>query len=179
LSHDDKQVHVVLDTPTVSVGSRPPICRLQRRTLLGAQAGWLRFPGIDSTVLGRVARLKLAHGAHFPAATNNEHGKPATRWLHDGWVRVRLNERDDNTPGARGGDRDRSAVTVQELRDAIQRVYRVDVAITEIEEGRRFRDNSRQAATYRKGQVLLAGDARPRALAVGRAGPSTSESWTR
>jgi len=28
------------------------------------------------------------------------------------------------------------------------------VAITDIQEGRRFRDNSRQAATYRKGRVL-------------------------
>jgi 2-polyprenyl-6-methoxyphenol hydroxylase-like FAD-dependent oxidoreductase len=74
-------------------------------------------------------------------------------------VRVRLNERDDNTPDAYGGDRDRSAITVQEIRDAIQRVTGIEVAITEIREGRRFRDNSRQAATYRKGRVLLAGDA--------------------
>jgi len=92
-------------------------------------------------------------------ANGDEHGSLQHGGLHDGWVRVRLNERDVNTPGARGGDRERSAVTVQELRDAIQRVTGVDVAITEIQEARRFRDNSRQAATYRKGQVLLAGDA--------------------
>jgi hypothetical protein len=48
---------------------------------------------------------------------------------------------------------------VQEIRDAIQRVTGIEVAITEIQEGRRFRDNSRQAATYRKGRLLLAGDA--------------------
>jgi hypothetical protein len=110
-------------------------------------------------VLGRVVRLKLADGESFPAPTNNEHGSLQHTGPHDGWVRVRLNERDVNTPGADDGDRDRSPMTVQEMRDAIRRVTGVDVAITEIEEGRRFRDNSRQAATYRKGRVLLAGDA--------------------
>jgi 2-polyprenyl-6-methoxyphenol hydroxylase-like FAD-dependent oxidoreductase len=160
LSHDDTQVHAIVDTPS---GQR----EFTARYLVGCDGGRstvrrladFDFPGIDSTVLGRVARLKLAHREYFPAPTNNEHGSLRHTGPHDGWVRVRLNERDENTPGAQGEDHERSPVTVQEIRDAIQRVTGVEVVITEIQEGRRFRDNSRQAATYRKGRVLLAGDA--------------------
>ncbi|MDT5102380.1 MAG: hypothetical protein QOC76_6117 [Mycobacterium sp.] len=160
LSHDDKHVQVELDTRS---GQR----EFTASYLVGCDGGrssvrklaGFDFPGIDSIVLGRVVRLKLADGESFPAPTNNEHGSLQHTGPHDGWVRVRLNERDVNTPGADDGDRDRSPMTVQEMRDAIRRVTGVDVAITEIEEGRRFRDNSRQAATYRKGRVLLAGDA--------------------
>jgi 2-polyprenyl-6-methoxyphenol hydroxylase-like FAD-dependent oxidoreductase len=160
LCHHNTHVHVVLDTPSGQREFRSLYLvgcdggRSSVRTLAGFD-----FPGIDSTVLGRVARLRLAHPESFPAPTDNEHGSLQHTGPHDGWVRVRLNERDADTPGAHGGDRERSPITVQEIRDAIQRITGVDVAITEIQEGRRFRDNSRQAATYRKGRVLLAGDA--------------------
>jgi 2-polyprenyl-6-methoxyphenol hydroxylase-like FAD-dependent oxidoreductase len=148
LSHDDTQVHAVLDTPA---GQR----EFTARYLVGCDGGRstvrrladFDFPGIDSTVLGRIARLKLAHPESFPAPTNNEHGSLQHTGPHDGWVRVRLNERDENAPGAQGEDHERSPVTVQEIRDAIQRVTGVEVVITEIQEGRRFHDNSRQAAT--------------------------------
>lgn len=160
LSDDDTHVHAVLETPS---GQR----EFTASYLVGCDGGRssvrkladFDFPGIDSTGLGRVAHLKLPDGQSFPAPTNNEHGSLQHGGLHDGWVRVRLNERDDNTPDAYGGDRDRSPVTVQEIRDAIQRVTGIELAITEIQEARRFRDNSRQAATYRNGRVLLAGDA--------------------
>jgi 2-polyprenyl-6-methoxyphenol hydroxylase-like FAD-dependent oxidoreductase len=160
LRHDDTHVHVVLDTPS---GQRA----VTASYLVGCDGGRssvrkladFDFPGIDSTVLGRVARLKLADGESFPAPINNEHGSLQHTGPYDGWVRVRLNERDVPTPAADGEDRERSPITVQEIRDAIQRITGVDVAITEIQDGRRFRDNSRQAATYRKGRVLLAGDA--------------------
>jgi len=159
LIHDDMRVRIVIDTPS---GQRQFTASFLvgcdgGRSSVRALAGF-DFPGFDSTVLGRVARLKLAHRTSFPAPTNNEHGSLQHGGPDDGWVRVRLTERDENTPGANGGDRD-SPVTVQEMRDAIQRVTGLEVAITDIQEGRRFRDNSRQAATYRKGRVLLAGDA--------------------
>jgi hypothetical protein len=70
----------------------------------------------------------LPDGQSFPAPTNNEHGSLQHGGPHDGWVRVRLNERDDNTPDAHGGDRDRSPITVQEIRGAIQRVTGIEVA---------------------------------------------------
>jgi 2-polyprenyl-6-methoxyphenol hydroxylase-like FAD-dependent oxidoreductase len=160
VSHDDTHVRVVLDTPS---GQR----EFTAFYLVGCDGGRsavrklaeFDFPGIDSTALGRVARLKLDRRGQFPAPTNNERGSLQHTGLYDGWIRVRLNEHDENGPDAHGGDRERSPITVREMRDAIQRVTGVDVAITEVQEGRRFRDNSRQAATYRKGRVLLAGDA--------------------
>jgi 2-polyprenyl-6-methoxyphenol hydroxylase-like FAD-dependent oxidoreductase len=68
-----------------------------------------------------------------------------------------MSERDEET-GAHG-DSDRSPVTVQEMHDAIQRVTGRDIAITEIREGQRARDNSRKAAIYCQDRVFLAGDA--------------------
>jgi 2-polyprenyl-6-methoxyphenol hydroxylase-like FAD-dependent oxidoreductase len=160
LRHDHAHVHVVLDTPS---GQR----EFAAYYLVGCDGGRssvrkladFDFPGIDSTVLGRVARLKLADQESFPAPTNNERGSLQHSGPDEGWIRVRLSERDENTPGAPGGDHDPSPLTVLEMRDAIRRVTGVDVTITEVQEGRRFRDNSRQAATYRKGRLLLAGDA--------------------
>ncbi|WP_345124220.1 FAD-dependent oxidoreductase [Dactylosporangium darangshiense] len=59
-----------------------------------------------------------------------------------------------------GGPADRDApVTEAELQGAIRRVTGVDVEVTGIRTVTRFTDNARQATTYRKGRVLLAGDA--------------------
>ncbi|MER7847382.1 FAD-dependent oxidoreductase [Kitasatospora sp. NPDC096077] len=52
-----------------------------------------------------------------------------------------------------------SPVTAQELQESLRRVSGVDVTITEVRSATRFTDNARQASTYRKGRVLLAGDA--------------------
>jgi 2-polyprenyl-6-methoxyphenol hydroxylase-like FAD-dependent oxidoreductase len=160
VSHDDTHAHVVVDTPS---GPR----QFTALYLVGCDGGrssvrklaGFDFPGIDSTVLGRVARLKVVHPHSFPAPTNNERGSLQHTGLHDGWIRIRLNVCDENAAAAHTGDHERSPITVQEMREAIRRVTGVDVAITEIQEGRRFRDNSRQAATYRKDRVMLAGDA--------------------
>jgi 2-polyprenyl-6-methoxyphenol hydroxylase-like FAD-dependent oxidoreductase len=50
-------------------------------------------------------------------------------------------------------------VTPDELAAAIRRVTGSEVVVDEIHDGRRFGDQARQAATYRLGRVLLAGDA--------------------
>jgi 2-polyprenyl-6-methoxyphenol hydroxylase-like FAD-dependent oxidoreductase len=55
-------------------------------------------------------------------------------------------------------DRD-AALTIEELQGSLRRVSGTEVAITGIEAWARFTDNARQAATYRMGRVLLAGDA--------------------
>ncbi|WP_327092672.1 FAD-dependent monooxygenase [Nonomuraea sp. NBC_01738] len=55
---------------------------------------------------------------------------------------------------------DRTApVTARELQDSLRAVSGEDVTITEVRTATRFTDNARQAATYRLGRVLLAGDA--------------------
>ncbi|WP_432927591.1 FAD-dependent oxidoreductase [Microbispora sp. CA-135349] len=50
-------------------------------------------------------------------------------------------------------------VTAEELQDAVRHVTGADVVVKEIKTVTRFTDNARQAATYRLGRVLLAGDA--------------------
>jgi len=52
-----------------------------------------------------------------------------------------------------------SPVTVDELQGAIRRVTGVEVTVHAITTATRFTDNARQATAYRKGRVLLAGDA--------------------
>jgi 2-polyprenyl-6-methoxyphenol hydroxylase-like FAD-dependent oxidoreductase len=50
-------------------------------------------------------------------------------------------------------------VTAAELTDGIRRVTGTAVVVDELTDGRRFADQARQAATYRSGNVFLAGDA--------------------
>lgn len=52
-----------------------------------------------------------------------------------------------------------SPVTPEELQGAIRRVTGVDVDVTGITTVTRFTDNARQVTDYRRGRVLLAGDA--------------------
>jgi len=59
-----------------------------------------------------------------------------------------------------GAPADRTTpVTEAELEGAIRRVTGVEVTVTAIKTATRFTDNTRQASVYRRGRVLLAGDA--------------------
>jgi 2-polyprenyl-6-methoxyphenol hydroxylase-like FAD-dependent oxidoreductase len=55
-------------------------------------------------------------------------------------------------------DRD-APVSAAEMEASLRRVSGVDVRVTEVTSGTRFTDNARQATTYRRGRVLLCGDA--------------------
>jgi 2-polyprenyl-6-methoxyphenol hydroxylase-like FAD-dependent oxidoreductase len=159
LRQDDERVHVTLQTPS---GTREFTAayvigcdggRSTVRTLAG-----FAFPGLDATQLDRVARIRPTDPDDFPAPTKNTRGALQHGGLRDGWIRVRLSERltpDDDTIDVT----DRSPVTVDEIRDALRRITEVDVLIDDIAEARRASDASRQAATYRLGRILLAGDA--------------------
>ncbi|MFI6925511.1 FAD-dependent monooxygenase [Nonomuraea spiralis] len=56
------------------------------------------------------------------------------------------------------GDRD-APMTAEELAGSLRRVTGEDVGVARLEAGIRYSDNTRQADSYRKGRVLLAGDA--------------------
>ena len=59
-----------------------------------------------------------------------------------------------------GPPEDRLApVTREEIEAVLRRVSGEDVRVTSIEDGSRWTDNTRLADTYRRGRVLLAGDA--------------------
>lgn len=55
-------------------------------------------------------------------------------------------------------DRD-APVTADEVQDSVRRITGADITITRMDTATRFTDNARQATTYRRGRVLLAGDA--------------------
>ena len=50
-------------------------------------------------------------------------------------------------------------MTTAELEESLRRVSGADVRITAVRSATRWTDNARQASTYRRGRVLLAGDA--------------------
>ncbi|MFD5079434.1 FAD-dependent monooxygenase [Streptomyces sp. NPDC058371] len=50
-------------------------------------------------------------------------------------------------------------VTAEELQTSLRHVSGADVTVTKVHSATRFTDNARQAASYRAGRVLLAGDA--------------------
>lgn len=109
------------------------------------------FPGTDPLTTGYQAMLALDPAVPLPTgwhATDRglyAHGPKPGRIL---------------TVEFAGPPADRDApVTHAELQEALRRVSDTDVIVTEVESAARFTDNTRQAATYRMGRVLLAGDA--------------------
>jgi 2-polyprenyl-6-methoxyphenol hydroxylase-like FAD-dependent oxidoreductase len=59
-----------------------------------------------------------------------------------------------------GPPRDRDApITLDELQTSLRKVSGTDVTLTAVHAATRWTDNARQANTYRRGRVLLAGDA--------------------
>lgn len=119
------------------------------RSRIRAQAG-IDFPGWDPSISYLIAEVAMtdepALGLRRDARGVNAMGR-----LEDGTrVRVVLNE-----PEVRRGD----APTLDELRDALVAVYGTDFGVHDVTWLSRFTDMTRQAAAYRAGRVLLAGDA--------------------
>jgi len=121
------------------------------RSLVRRQAGF-EFPGTDPSITFRQAvgtmegteRLGQGGWQHTPTGVYVYGPMPG---------RVRTVELD-------GPPADRDApVTAAEMEASLRRVSGVDVRVTEVTSGTRFTDNARQATTYRRGRVLLCGDA--------------------
>jgi 2-polyprenyl-6-methoxyphenol hydroxylase-like FAD-dependent oxidoreductase len=109
------------------------------------------FPGTDPEIIGRQGVFTVE---------GTEQLKPGWQYTPAGLYvsgpkpgRLRTIEF-DSTPL----DRD-APVTAAEMEDSVRRVSGVDVRITEIASAARFTDNARQATTYRRGRVILCGDA--------------------
>jgi len=109
------------------------------------------FPGTDPEIMGRQGVFTVAGAEQLksgwqytPTGLYVSGPKPG---------RLRTIEFDSSPP-----DRD-APVTAAEMEDSVRRVSGVDVRITEIASAARFTDNARQATTYRRGRVLLCGDA--------------------
>ena len=141
--------------------------------LVGTSAGSVRAGWLVGCDGGRSAVRRLA-GIDFPGTDPEITGYQAVvdiadpEKLADGWVvSTRGAYRCGPQPGRVAvmefGDApaDRLAtVTLEELQTSLRRVSGTDVTLTALRAApTRWSDNTRQAATYRSGRVLLAGDA--------------------
>ena len=119
------------------------------RSLIRKKAG-IEFPGWDATVSYVIAEAAMS-GEPVIGLRHGDKGVHGIGRLEDGKrVRVVLSE-----PEVRHGD----APTLDELREALVAVYGTDFGVHDVTWLSRFSDMTRQAASYRAGRVLLAGDA--------------------
>jgi len=119
------------------------------RSLIRKTAG-VDFPGWDPSVSYLIAEVEMT-GAPALGIRHGDKGVNGLGRLEDGKrVRVVLCE-----PEVRQGDEP----TLGELRQALVAAYGTDFGVHNVTWLSRFTDMTRQAASYRAGRVLLAGDA--------------------
>ena len=110
------------------------------------------FPGTPPTLTMYQATIKIDHPDRLSPAI--WHRTPAGVFAYGVFPR-RLFMLDFSGP-----PKDRQApVTPEEIEAVLRRVSGKDVRVTALESGNRWTDNTRLVETYRRGRVLLAGDA--------------------
>ncbi|MFF9284705.1 FAD-dependent monooxygenase [Streptomyces griseosporeus] len=120
------------------------------RSTVRKRAGF-DFPGTPPEITGYQALAEMTGTEHLRPGWNTTD----TGTYAHGPVPGRILVVEFDGPPA---DR-RSPVTAEELQAALRRVSGVDVTVTGLSTATRFTDNCRQVTDYRKGRVLLAGDA--------------------
>jgi hypothetical protein len=130
------------------------------RSLIRKVAG-IEFPGSDPTVSNLIAEVEVTEqpklgthrnefGVHAFGRLNYEIRNGEVVFMDGGPLRVMVTERQVGT----GGE-----PTLRDLSEALIDIYGTDYGIHSPTWISRFTDMTRQAASYRKGRVLLAGDA--------------------
>jgi 2-polyprenyl-6-methoxyphenol hydroxylase-like FAD-dependent oxidoreductase len=121
------------------------------RSTVRKRAGF-DFPGTDPTLTGRQGIVEIDHAERLlPLGWR----RTATGMMAYGPRPGRLSVIEFNGPPA---DRD-APLTASEFEESLRRVSGADVRITALRSATRWTDIARQASTYRRGHVLLAGDA--------------------
>jgi 3-(3-hydroxy-phenyl)propionate hydroxylase len=113
------------------------------------KAAGIDFPGWDPSVSSLIAEAEMREGPEW-GIRYDEHGTQAIGKADGGRVGVVITEPytgQSDTP------------TVGDLRAALRAVWGTDFGVHSPTWISRFTDTTRQAAAYRKGRVLLAGDA--------------------
>ncbi|WP_232661043.1 FAD-dependent monooxygenase [Pseudonocardia sp. TRM90224] len=110
----------------------------------------IEFPGTPATMTGRTAVAELADP---DAVTSSMRSRNGTLTFSPERGEIATIEFDGGP-----GDRD-VPVSAAEMQASIRRVSGIDVEVTRLVAGIRYSDNTRQATSYRRGRVLLAGDA--------------------
>lgn len=120
------------------------------RSLVRKMAGF-DFPGTDPEITGHQAVLDM-EGAE--SLGKGWHTTPTGTYAHGPMPGRILTVEFDGPPA----DRD-TPITREELETSVRHVTGADIRVTGVRSATRYTDNARQAATYRLGRVLLAGDA--------------------
>lgn len=118
------------------------------RSLIRKAAG-IDFPGWDASISNLLAEVYFAEDPEW-GLRRDAHGISGIGKMENGAARVMLTER---------GVSHTTEPTLQVLSDALVAVYGTDYGVHSPRSVSRFTDMARQAATYRNGRVLLAGDA--------------------
>jgi len=118
------------------------------RSLIRKSAG-IDFPGSDPTTSNLIAEVEITEEPEW-GIRRDAVGIHGLSRLEDGPVRVLVTEQEVGASGE---------PTLRDLSEALIAVYGTDYGIHSPTSISRFTDMSRQAASYRKGRVLLAGDA--------------------
>jgi 3-(3-hydroxy-phenyl)propionate hydroxylase len=119
------------------------------RSLVRKTAG-IDFPGLDPSTSWMIAEVEMDEEPEVGMRREGGGIGPVDRLEGGGPYRVVLKEQPDEDAGE---------PTLQDLRDALVGAYGTDFGVHSPTWISRFTDASRQAATYRRGRVLLAGDA--------------------
>ena len=130
------------------------------RSLIRKTAG-IEFPGWDATTSSLIAEAEMAEkpdlgirrdarGVHGIGRVDYEIRDGKVIYKDDGPVRIGLTEEHVGPP---------TQPTLRDLSEALIAVYGTDYGVHSPTWISRFTDMARQAASYRKGRVLLAGDA--------------------
>ncbi|WP_157535166.1 FAD-dependent oxidoreductase [Nocardia inohanensis] len=120
------------------------------RSIVRKLAGF-EFPGLDPEITGRQAVVEMTGAEHVPGGWRST---PTGIYVNGPTPGRFLTVELDGPPA----DRD-APITAAELEGSYERVTGVKVRISKVLSATRFTDNTRQAPEYRRGRVLLAGDA--------------------
>ncbi|PKW18440.1 FAD-dependent monooxygenase [Saccharopolyspora spinosa] len=150
MEHDENGVVADISAPDGTYRARAPF-------LVGCDGGRsavrrqadIDFPGSGHTVVARLGFFAPAPTENFPPGRVRTDRGVCLNWLGN---RVMTCEWDQDV------DFD-SPATSDEIRASVRRVTGQDFPLSTPEHLSRFTDNTRQAAQYRSGRILLAGDA--------------------
>ncbi|GAA3172033.1 MULTISPECIES: FAD-dependent oxidoreductase [Streptomyces] len=109
------------------------------------------FPGTAPEITGHQALVEMTGGEGLKAGWN---GTDTGIYAHGPVPGRILTVEFDGPPADRG-----APVTAAELQASLRHTSGVDVTVTKVHSATRFTDNARQVPDYRRGRVLLAGDA--------------------